>query len=139
VRSLDLHWLAEPLAVCRLSPAESVPPWASGPGFLSITRTADELSIVCAANRVPPGIGHEPGWRALQVEGPLPFTATGILAAIAAPLAAAEISIFAISTFDTDYVLVREPDLQRAAAVLAAAGHRVCGSTSPPPEPPPEP
>lgn len=138
VRPLKLTLLAEPLAVCRLSPADAVPPWASGQGFHSITRTAEELSIVCAANRVPPGIRHEPAWRAFQVEGPLPFTATGILAAIAAPLAAAEISIFAISTFDTDYVLVKEPDAGQAAAVLAAAGHLV-GATSPLPGPPPEP
>ena len=139
MRPLKLTLLAEPLAVCRLSAADAVPPWASGPGFQSITRAAGELSIVCAANRVPPGIHHQSGWRALQVEGPLPFTATGILAAIATPLAAAEVSIFAISTFDTDYVLVRQSDVQRAAAVLAAAGHHVAGLTSLPPEPPPEP
>lgn len=90
-----------------------------------MTRTADELSIVCPELSVPAHVRHEPGWRAFQVEGPLPFSATGILAAIAVPLAAAGISIFSVSTFDTDYVLVKDSDASPAAAALYASGHRV--------------
>lgn len=136
MRSFNLTVREELLAVCRLDPGKPVPDWAHGAGFSSITRTAQELSIVCAANAVPAGVVRESDWRAFQVEGPLSFNETGILAAIAAPLAAAEISIFAISTYDTDYVLVREADAGRATQVLTAAGHKVANATSRRPEPP---
>lgn len=86
-----------------------------------MTRTPTETSIVCEA----PPVEGEPGWRALMVEGPLDFSLTGILAGIAAPLAAAGISIFAISTFDTDYVLVKEARIDEATTVLRAAGYSV--------------
>jgi len=111
-------------AVCRLSAADPVPAWASGL-FVSITRTAAELSIVCAQEHVPADAKHEPDWRILEVAGPLDFSLTGILAAIATPLAAAGISIFAVSTFDTDYVLVKHASLACAADALRAAGHAV--------------
>ena len=139
MQSSNLMLLPERFAVCRVAAGNPIPQWASAGDFVSITRTADEISIVCAERTVPADIRHEPGWRAFQVEGPLPFEATGILAAIAVPLAAAKISIFAISTFDTDYVLVKEIHAARAAAVLAAAGHRIAGATSPLPERPPQP
>jgi hypothetical protein len=133
-RSLTLDLLPGALAICRLAPGDAVPAWvdASAPGgsasnlpLLVITRTTDELSIVCAAARVPPGVVRADGWRALRVAGPLDFALTGILAALAVPLAAAEISIFAISTYDTDYVLVRAEQLAGAVATLEAAGHVV--------------
>jgi hypothetical protein len=120
-----LKLLPEHLAICRLDGRDPVPEWAAASGFHSITRTADELSIVQAEARVPAQVRHEPGWRAFQVEGPLPFSATGILAAIAVPLAAAGISIFSVSTFDTDYVLVKDSDASPAAAALYASGHSV--------------
>jgi hypothetical protein len=108
------------LAVCRLPASDRVPSWALElhEGFVSITRTPDELSIVCPQEAVPPDTQVEEGFRALMVPGPIPFEQTGVLAQIATPLAAAGISIFAISTYDTDYVLVRETDLERALASL---------------------
>jgi hypothetical protein len=112
-------------AICRLDAGAAVPPWASGEGFWSVTRTAAEQSVVCLEEQAPAGVRRETGWRVFELQGPLPFEATGVLAAIAAPLAAAEIPIFAISTFDTDYVLVKDSDVTRAANVLTAAGHTV--------------
>jgi len=120
-----LKLLPERLAICRLEASDRVPGWATADGFLSVTRTADELSIVCPERSVPAHVRQEPGWRAFQVEGPLPFSATGILAALAVPLAAAGISIFSVSTFDTDYVLVKDSDASPAAAALYASGHSV--------------
>jgi hypothetical protein len=116
--------LAGRVAVCRLAAAERVPEWAGG-SFCSVTRTAGELSVVCAESAVPGGVPCEGAWRALQVEGPLDFALTGVLASLAVPLAEAGVSIFAISTFDTDYVLVKEESLARAVNALRAAGHEV--------------
>ena len=108
-------------AVARLDADADVPPWAHRGAFTSITRTPHELSIVCPEEAVPPEVQVEPGWRALKVPGPIPFEQVGVLAGLAAPLAAAGISIFALSTYDTDYVLVKEADLDRALAALGAA------------------
>ena len=91
----------------------------------SVTRTAAELSIVAPSAAVPPEVRAERDWRALRVAGPLDFALTGILASLAAPLADAGVSIFALSTYDTDYVLVRHPQLDVALAALRAAGHTV--------------
>jgi len=121
---LALSLLAERLAVCRLEPGAPLPAWAGG-ALTAFTRTPDELSVVCAEAGVPAGVQMEGGWRALKVAGPLDFGLTGILAALAGPLAAAGVSIFAISTYDTDYVLIKETALERAVAVLRAAGHPV--------------
>jgi hypothetical protein len=115
-------------AVYRLAPDAPPPAWARGP-VLSITRTPAELSIVCEEQPIPPvGARVEPGWRVLQVAGPLDFSLTGVLAALAAPLAAAGIPIFALSTFDTDYLLVKQDRLEAALDVLRAAGHSVDGT-----------
>jgi hypothetical protein len=102
--------------------------------FTSVTRTTDELSVVCATDRVPPlpadaRVARADGWRALKVVGPFAFTEVGVLLQVAAPLAAAEIGILAMATFDTDYVLVQEAQLGRAVAALRAAGHTVRGAT----------
>ena len=123
--SLPLTLLPDPLAVCRLAPDAALPAWADGPGFVSITRTGEELSIVVRQNRVPGDVAAVGPWRALKVQGPLDFALTGILAALTAPLAHAGISLFAIATYDTDYVLVREETVAAAIRVLTAAGHRV--------------
>lgn len=122
---LMLSVLPETLAVCRLASHAPIPAWTALGALWSITRTPDELSIVCANEGVPDFVQAERDWRALQVAGPLDFALTGILAAIAGPLAEAQISIFALSTYDTDYVLVRARDLDRAVAALRAAGHHV--------------
>lgn len=123
-RQLQLAVLPWTLAVCRLGADESTPEWAHAGSFLSTTRTSDELSVVCLEEAVPPGIRCEKGWRCLRVEGPLDFSEVGILASLTAVLAAAGISLFAISTFDTDYLLVKAVDLERAVAALGEAGHR---------------
>ncbi|XGV98281.1 MAG: ACT domain-containing protein [Leptolyngbya sp. BL-A-14] len=125
--NLTLSVLQELFAVCRFEPQSSIPVW-SLQGFFSITRTADELSIVCPQSSVPLDARmnrFEGDWRCLKVEGPLDFALTGILVAIAAPLAIADISIFAISTYETDYVLVKQGDLDETIRVLSQAGHQV--------------
>ncbi len=114
----------ERLAVARLEPREAVPAWATAGDLWSLARSEDELSIVCADADVPAGVASvERDWRALQLAGPIPFGLTGILASVLSPLAAAEIAIFAFSTFDTDYVLVKSPDLVHALEALRGAGH----------------
>jgi uncharacterized protein len=112
-------------AICRLRPDVSVPSWASGGAFLSITRTANELSIVCASDDVPADMQAERGYRGLAVRGPLDFSLVGIVAQLAGALAAAAISIFVVSTYDTDYLFVRGADFDRATAALRDAGHTV--------------
>jgi hypothetical protein len=129
--SFTLTLLDDRLAVSRLDAREPVPDWASkAPGLLSITRTAHELSLVTAASAVPAGgdVVAAAGWRAFALEGTFDFALTGVLVAILAPLAQAGIGIFAFSTYDTDHVMVREDDVDRAAASLRAAGHTVQGS-----------
>ena len=112
-------------AVCRMQADTALPGWASAPGgFTSVTRTADELSIVCREDAVPEGVTGSRGWRAIRVAGPLDFSLTGILASLATPLAEAQVSIFALSTHDTDYVLVPDAKLGSAVDALVAAGHR---------------
>ena len=125
-RSWALQVLPDRLAVARLEPDADWPTWSLGAGrFLSITRTKDELSIVCREEAVPAGVTSEGGWRALVVDGPLDFSEVGVLAALTDALAHEGVSIFAISTYDTDYLLVRAPDLERAIEALRARGHRV--------------
>ena|SRR5687767_11334758 len=126
-RSLALHVLDGRFAVCRLPPTSPVPDWALAGAFASVTRTADELSVVCAEDAVPAEVKAARGWRGLRFEGPFAFEETGVLASVTAPLAAAGVSLFALSTYDTDYVLVRDGDLARAVAALREAGHRVEG------------
>lgn len=122
---LTLDLLPEEFAICRLAAGVQVPDWAAAGAFWSISMTSDETSIVCEQRLVPPGVQSEPGWRALKVVGPLDFGLTGILASIAQPLAEAEVAIFAISTYDTDYVLVASSALERGVEVLTGAGHDV--------------
>jgi len=122
---LVLSLLPDAFAICRLSPAEDVPEWAMIGEFVSITHTGDELSIVCAEEYVPPDAKADRDWRALRVEGPLDLAMTGVLASLANPLAAAQINLFAISTFDTDYLLVKGYNLARACEALRQTGHVV--------------
>ncbi len=123
--ALDLCILDDELAICRLDPDEEIPAWVAGGGLWCITRTEEELSLVCATDQAPEDARSEGPWRALKVQGPLDFALTGILAALAAPLAEAGIPIFALSTFDTDYLLVRSECLDLAVEALRAAGHRI--------------
>ena len=122
---LRVHVLAGRYAVCRLEAHAQIPRWARGANFMSITRTPDELSIVCEEGSVPRGTRAETGYAALMIEGPLAPELVGVMVSLLTPLASAGISIFAMSTFDTDYVLVRAPHLDRAIAALQGAGHTV--------------
>ena len=117
--------LEESLSICRLDAGMEVPGWPTRASFFSVTRTEDELSVVCPEEVVPEGISRERGWRALKIEGPLDLSMVGVLSSVAAPLAEAGASIFAVSTFDTDYVLLREGQLDLAFCTLRENGHRV--------------
>lgn len=110
-------------AVARLDPAAPIPEWAQSRPFCSVTRTAEELSIVCEDASIPPDVRAERGWTLLQLGGPFPFEQVGVLDAFVRPLAAAGVSVFAIATFDTDYVLVKKDRLADALSALGAAGH----------------
>jgi len=123
---LTLELRPEQYAVCRLSPDAPLPAWAQGGSFASVTRTRDELSIVTPQTRVPDGVQAETGWSCLSVEGPFDLDGViGVLAALAVPLAEVEISIFAVSSYDTDHLLLKEEHLQRAIEALERAGHSV--------------
>jgi len=121
---LELQLLPDRLAVCRLDATDESPLRARS-GVFSVTRTADELSVICPEEDAPESAEVSAGWRALKVRGPLDHTATGVLASIAGPLAEARVALFPLATFDTDYVLVQESDVDRATGALEAAGHRV--------------
>lgn len=121
---LSLSVYPDELAVCHFPTGNSIPRWVLASPFFAITRTPDELSIVCAVHCVPPNTLFEGPWRAIKVAGPLDFSLTGILAGLATVLANAHISIFAISTYETDYILVRKNDLLTAQDALSAAGYR---------------
>lgn len=127
-QALTLRLLPEVLAVCRLPADAEVPAWFAGGGFHSLTRTDEELSVIAPEQRVPEGVKSERGFRLFRVEGQLDFSAVGILASLTHPLAEAGIPILSVSTFDTDYLLVRESHLKKALAVLRANGHTIAGS-----------
>ena len=112
-------------AIVRLAPDAPVPDWATKGGFTSITRTADELSIVCPAENLPPDVRSSHRWIGLKLKGPFRFSLTGVLQSFIAPLSYGQIPIFAISTYDTDYVLVQEQFLDAALDVLLHAGHEM--------------
>jgi putative acetyltransferase len=124
-RPQTLLALAGTFAVCKLEPTVPIPPWATADEFFSITRTGDELSIVCRQDAVPEGINCERGWRCWRVAGTIPFSVVGVLASLTAPLAEAGICVFAISTFDTDYLLVKERDRMAALDALRRQGHNI--------------
>ncbi|MFE0026149.1 ACT domain-containing protein [Amycolatopsis sp. NPDC059021] len=115
-------------AVVRLPADAPAPESLLDPGepvLVSVTRTPDELSVICPAGLAPEGGTVEAGWRLLTVRGPLEFTLTGIIAALASELAAAGVALFSLSTFDTDHILVRAAELDRAVAALRDSGHEV--------------
>lgn len=118
------------LSVCRLAADAPLPAWAfegSAGAFVSVTRTAEELSVVCRREVVPEGVRCEGGWRAMRVGGPLDFAMVGVLATLLGPIAEAGVAVFVVSTFDTDYLLVREDRLDAAVRALRGAGHGVVG------------
>jgi hypothetical protein len=123
---LPLVVLPDTLAICRLAPDAAIPQWAASvEKFLTVSRTPEELSITVVQSAVPAGVRCERDYRALRVRGQLPPDLVGILLSIAEPLAQAGLSIFAISTYDTDYVLVKERDLAAPLKALRGAGHQI--------------
>ncbi|MPM52134.1 hypothetical protein SDC9_98890 [bioreactor metagenome] len=122
---LTLSLLKDKFGVCRLDINEAIPSWGSKGTFFSITKTADELSIVCNEESIPSNIKCEKEWKALKIEGPLDFSLIGILSKISSLLAKEGISIFAISTYDTDYILVKESHIKNAISVLLSNEYHV--------------
>lgn len=125
INRMTLLLLGSSFGIARLDPGEAVPTWAAHGPFVSVTRTEEELSVVCEDAAIPAGVVVERGWRCLRVAGRLDLALTGVLASLAIPLADAGVSIFAVSTYDTDYVLVRAEALDTAVDGLQKAGHTV--------------
>lgn len=123
MNNFSLTVLPERLAICHLPPNDYLPTTLGGARFWSVTRTDEGYSIVLPEESVPADWKAERGWRGLKVQGPLDFDLTGVLSSIAAPLAEAGVSIFTLSTYDTDYILIREGDLEKAKRALQASGH----------------
>ena len=119
---MKLQFLPETLSICKMEPNVPIPEWATKGRFFGITKTADELSIVCEQTQVPNGIKSENDWNAFRVVGNLDFSLTGILVSIATPLAVAKVSLFAISTFDTDYILIKKVEREKATWCLQKNG-----------------
>jgi hypothetical protein len=125
MKKLDLSLLPHKYAVCQFHPDKHIPYWALLGNFVSLTRTHEELSIVCQQDNVPEDIEAERGWRCLQVQGAFDFTVAGVNASLAIPLAEADISVLAIATYATDYLLIKEENVEQALRVLEQAGHYV--------------
>jgi hypothetical protein len=124
---MKLYVLDDLYAVARLQPDAPLPEWAQRGPFWSITRSDAELSVVCRLDDVPADASAERGFVAFEVAGPLDFSLTGVASSLVAPLADDEIPLFFLSTFETDYVFVREHDLHRSVEALTRAGHSVDG------------
>jgi len=124
-RRFDLTLLPERFAISRLAADAPIPNWATQGSFFSVTRTGDELSVVCELSHVPAGVQSQPNWRIFKVHGPFVLSEIGVLSALAAPLAKVRISLFAVSTFDTDYLLVAAATLSAATTALEQAGHTI--------------
>jgi hypothetical protein len=122
---LKFRWLPGPYAIVRLAPDALFPEWATKGDFTSITRTADELSIVCPADNLPTDVNSQHPWICLKLEGPFPFSQTGVLLSFIEPLSDNGIPIFAVSTHDTDYVLIQEEFFGFAINTLQKAGHEL--------------
>jgi len=125
MKKLNLSLLPHKYAVCQLHPDKHIPYWSLLGDFVSLTRTHEELSIVCQQDNVPDDIEAERGWCCLQVQGAFDFSAAGVHASLAIPLAEAEISVLAIATYATDYLLIKEQNVERALKVLEQAGHHI--------------
>jgi hypothetical protein len=124
-RTLELSLLPETFAICRLAPETAVPEWATQGGFFSITRSSDELSVIAERALVPDRLRTSASWRVMKLHGPFDFSEVGVLASLLEQLAAAGVSVFTISTFDTDYLLVQSSQLREAVAGLRNAAHTV--------------
>lgn len=128
--SLKFSRIPGSFAVCRLAANTTLPEWAIGGAFFSVTSTAEELSIVCPEANVPGDVQHEKHWACFKLHGPFPFAETGILLSFIRPLSENAVPVFAVSTFDTDYVLVKENWVETAIQVLTQAGHGYIDQTA---------
>ena len=120
--ALILKTIAGSFAICRFPAATAIPHWFHPGGFASVSWSDEELSIVCDESQVPDDVQCERDWRCLKLQGPFAFEMTGVLLQVLQPLAAAKIGIFAVSTFDTDYVLVKAHAFEPARQVLTDSG-----------------
>jgi uncharacterized protein len=127
MQALTLVALGDTFTVARLPASQPIPVWAIRGAFVSITldHETDELSIVCPERDVADDVNSERGWRCLRVAGPLDFQLVGVLAALVTPLARAGIPVFVVSSFETDYLLIKADYLQRTVTVLREAGHHL--------------
>jgi hypothetical protein len=125
LKKLSLKILPHRMAVCRFEPTAPLPDWIGEVGFYSLTRTDAELTIVCPEAHLAPGTTSETGWRCFKVQEVLDFSEIGIIFSLTQPLAENGVSVFVISTFDTDYFMVKEKDLAKAIDALTAEGHQV--------------
>ena len=125
MRRLNLATVKETMAICRMEPHECVPVWVTESPFYAITKTDDELSLVCPQHKVPRKVEADRNWRCLKIQGPMALSQTGVLASLTGPLADARVSVFVISTFDTDYLLIKKKNLLRAIEILRRSGHFV--------------
>ncbi len=124
-RSFDLYLLPGRMAICRLDAEGEPPPWAGSGVLSSVTRTQAEVTVVCEEENVPAGITCDKSWRCLRIGGALGFSETGILSSLTVPLAEEGIPLYALSTYSTDLILIKEKDLSRTVLALSGAGHRV--------------
>lgn len=123
MKKLRFSLAGQGVVVCRLAAETAVPEWAARGAFFSVTRTKEELSIVCAEEQVPAGVKRSGRFVLLKLHGPFAFTETGVVSSFVGPLAEAGVPVFVVSTFDTDYVLVPEESLAAALGALKQAGH----------------
>ena len=124
-KSFVISVLKDSYAVCRLNAFEGIPDWALGSPLSSVTRTSEELSVVCPAEVVPENVDCEQNWKCLKIQGPLALNEAGIVSGITTSLASADISVFVLSTYETDYILVKQMNLAKAAKVLTESGHEI--------------
>lgn len=122
---LRLSLMKEYFGVARFTPSQLIPEWAYQSEFYSITKTSEELSIVCSLNHIPQDVTCERDWRILKIEGPLDFSMIGILSSISGILAKQKVSIFAISTYDTDYILVKDKDIEVSIQALVEENYEI--------------
>jgi uncharacterized protein len=127
-RRLSFCRIAGDFAICRLAPDQPIPKWALTGAFASVTRSSEEVSIVCAAENVAEGTMAEKGWVCFKLEGPFAFSETGVLASFIDPLAKRQVPVFAVSSYDTEYVFVQQECAGTALGALKDAGHELCSN-----------
>jgi hypothetical protein len=124
-KSFVMSVLKDDYIICRLDAFEGIPEWIKDSPFYSITQTSEELSVVCEKNTAQQKLTCEEDWKCMRIHGPLGFSETGIISTLTSMLAQNDISVFVISTYETDYILLKKMNLAKAAKILTDAGHEV--------------